>query len=473
MYSMLSWKADDDDWKQIKSFLTGAFTICVLWCLNGLLTRLHSVVPDTFDIDSSIRRKRKGRKTSEKEEAGDDDCDRENDDCDDDDDSLGSVDPWNEPLLYVSTQPRRMMRSSMNSMANIKNNIGELPKRLKRKHWPWETKRRRRPSSSSTLEEDNDDEKQKNIDDDDGDDNNNNNFENSVTEEVSRTKNKLIAKSEEKIQKSSNVNPEENTEPCRQDRFRDDTSRNDHDGTNKSSSCSSSSSSSSYNRPCNREEKQLCIGSIFGLDVGGTLAKLVYFEKKTVVDNSDTLKVRRRGTLISGKEHHINNDNKIKSKRNTLINGIGASSISSLSSRTKSRRYSIDDSYDAYTDHNNFINDDNDDHDDRTDGNSSLNNNNQSESISSSFVNPPKRSLSLLGLSTNHEVQKAEALDRFYAFARRLDMHQDSIRDIKLSFYCRELGGEFHFIRFETRKMKDAMDLIRVNNLHMNIQSMG
>jgi type II pantothenate kinase len=35
------------------------------------------------------------------------------------------------------------------------------------------------------------------------------------------------------------------------------------------------------------------------------------------------------------------------------------------------------------------------------------------------------------------------------------------------------LGGDFHFIRFETRRMRNAMDLIRANNLHMNICEMG
>jgi len=84
-----------------------------------------------------------------------------------------------------------------------------------------------------------------------------------------------------------------------------------------------------------------------------------------------------------------------------------------------------------------------------------------------------KRSLSMLDLSAQHDRQKAEALNRFYDFARRLNTHEDSISDIQLSFYCRELGGEFHFISFETRKMKNAMDLIRFNNLHMNIRNMG
>jgi hypothetical protein len=82
------------------------------------------------------------------------------------------------------------------------------------------------------------------------------------------------------------------------------------------------------------------------------------------------------------------------------------------------------------------------------------------------------KSKSMFDLSA-HFQQKAEALDRFYNFARRLDAQEESIRDHKLRFYSRELGGEFHFIRFETRRMKNAMDLIRYNNLHLNIVEMG
>ncbi|EEC45724.1 predicted protein, partial [Phaeodactylum tricornutum CCAP 1055/1] len=37
----------------------------------------------------------------------------------------------------------------------------------------------------------------------------------------------------------------------------------------------------------------------------------------------------------------------------------------------------------------------------------------------------------------------------------------------------RELGGEFHFIQFETRRMQNAMDLIRANDLHNHIVEMG
>mmetsp|Transcript_32632 Transcript_32632/g.37367 ORF Transcript_32632/g.37367 Transcript_32632/m.37367 type:complete len:540 (-) Transcript_32632:325-1944(-) len=130
---------------------------------------------------------------------------------------------------------------------------------------------------------------------------------------------------------------------------------------------------------------------------------------------------------------------------------------------------------DENNDKNSNSHNNNEDEDKEIDGRNTVHdkNNNQSEPLVSSSNNPPKRSMSMLELSVIHDQQKAEALDRFYDFARRLDKDQDSISDIKLSFYCRELGGEFHFIRFETRKMKNAMDLIRINNLHMNIRNMG
>jgi type II pantothenate kinase len=78
-----------------------------------------------------------------------------------------------------------------------------------------------------------------------------------------------------------------------------------------------------------------------------------------------------------------------------------------------------------------------------------------------------KKSRSMFDLS------RAQALDRFYNFARRLDSYDEGVKDDKLSFYSRELGGEFHFIRFETRRMQNAMDLIKANNLHMNIAEVG
>jgi hypothetical protein len=95
----------------------------------------------------------------------------------------------------------------------------------------------------------------------------------------------------------------------------------------------------------------------------------------------------------------------------------------------------------------------------------------ENENNNTTTTSNMKKSKSMLDFSQSQK--KAEALDHFYNFARRLDSYQDSLREDKLSFYSRELGGEFHFIRFETRWMQNAMDLIKYNHLHLNIAEMG
>jgi len=82
-----------------------------------------------------------------------------------------------------------------------------------------------------------------------------------------------------------------------------------------------------------------------------------------------------------------------------------------------------------------------------------------------------KRSRSMFNLTNSDE--RAEALSRFYNFARRLDSYETGVKEKELSFYSPALGGEFHFIQFETRHMKPAIDLIRINSLHLNIVHMG
>ena len=85
-----------------------------------------------------------------------------------------------------------------------------------------------------------------------------------------------------------------------------------------------------------------------------------------------------------------------------------------------------------------------------------------------------KKSRSMFDLSMSQKSRDhAEALDRFYHFARRLDSYREGVKDHKLSFYSRALDGEFHFIRFETRRMPNAIELIRANDLHLTIREMG
>lgn len=82
-----------------------------------------------------------------------------------------------------------------------------------------------------------------------------------------------------------------------------------------------------------------------------------------------------------------------------------------------------------------------------------------------------KRSRSMINLSKSTE--HAEALDNFYSFARRLDTYETAVKDKHLSYYSRYLNGTFHFIRFETRRMNHAMNLMRYNKFHLNIKEIG
>ena len=73
----------------------------------------------------------------------------------------------------------------------------------------------------------------------------------------------------------------------------------------------------------------------------------------------------------------------------------------------------------------------------------------------------------------NLSAQRAEALDRFYNFIQKLDSYEKGAKDGNLSFHSRSAGGHFHFIKFETRHMQDAMDLVKSHKLHWSIRKMG
>lgn len=188
------------------------------------------------------------------------------------------------------------------------------------------------------------------------------------------------------------------------------------------------------------KEGNLCIGSIFGLDVGGTLAKLVYFESEdptfsSPVEDEEVKAVlsRRQSTpsskgwnpVLTHQEHyqhlHRPHTNSVPSKLNVL------GDISPPDSPTL-------------------------------------------DSASHELLRTLSTSchgLEVLEHSeANNQYRRKEALSRFYAVAKTL-----AADDPHLSFHG--LGGEFHFIQFETRNMEDAMRLIRHYNLHMNIQEMG
>eukprot|EP00531_Pseudo-nitzschia_arenysensis_P006787 CAMPEP_0116126860 /NCGR_PEP_ID=MMETSP0329-20121206/6546_1 /TAXON_ID=697910 /ORGANISM="Pseudo-nitzschia arenysensis, Strain B593" /LENGTH=834 /DNA_ID=CAMNT_0003620949 /DNA_START=412 /DNA_END=2913 /DNA_ORIENTATION=- len=511
----------------------------LLWFLKVL----HESVPDKFTREWAFLRNENGSFDAED---------------DDDDDDLSFVDPWNAPFTYVSTQQRRMVQSSISTMVDIQKNIGELPKRFKRKHWPWETIRRK------VLGEESDNEEREEDD----------------FSTTSKTNDSIVSSIGAGEERKENDYSAASTSP------RGDRSGEVHSGENEING------GSDHNGCAKKDEKQLCIGSIFGLDVGGTLAKLVYFEKKA--PDNDPLHTRslrekhyvqavsaqtvimarmqpeqahgqfaaKRSTSMSPMRRFsgsgIGGENRARSSTGDETDVIGHSTISSInrvSGRMPVRRraatddvhpiqidgiqnvISKDDYHIIYKeeeektsntlaqhDYRNkkstddlknlyairqeslpddirqfqnsvgFLNipphvEENPDSENKDDFSNIVDDDDENDSLS----NPPEtslptptpsaaaetssfrkmRSLSMLDLSAQHDRQKAEALNRFYDFARRLDANEDSISDIELSFYCRELGGEFHFISFETRKMKNAMDLIRFNNLHMNIRNMG
>ena len=208
-------------------------------------------------------------------------------------------------------------------------------------------------------------------------------------------------------------------------------------------------------------KKDLCIGSIFGLDVGGTLSKLVYFEKKKQSESevSDLTELtssvsrhdkpfRRSSSLLPSDfsteipkgTDVFSTPTREKDRSRQSLPDLLDMSMSGRKSPTKQSPYAA--RYD------------------------SPNTNGQQQQM--------KRSKSMFDVKSK-ALEREEALDRFYAFARQLDTHESAsgVKESSLSFYSRALGGEFHFLQFETRYLSRAMDLIREHELHWSIVKMG
>jgi pantothenate kinase len=287
-------------------------------------------------------------------------------------------------------------------------------------------------------------------------------------------------------------------------------------GSTSTSNNDSTTSSAASPSPVD-EKSGLCIGSIFGLDVGGTLAKLVYFEQKAETMNHDrgaghrernyrfsasarAVFMARRGA--GGDEEDSSSGAASPRARNSTGDGPGQAVWTpsrirrrSLDTATSPRPLHSDDS-DKDLETLNMIRNESlpDDlhayaeavgaSNVRTYGAGNVDDgsgtifreksesvNDENEHVGIDEDADIRKSRSMLDFSKSRD--HAEALDRFYNLARRLDSYREGVKDHELSFYSRELGGEFHFIRFETRRMQNAMDLIRANNLHLNICEMG
>mmetsp|Transcript_24391 Transcript_24391/g.34967 ORF Transcript_24391/g.34967 Transcript_24391/m.34967 type:complete len:699 (+) Transcript_24391:48-2144(+) len=206
-----------------------------------------------------------------------------------------------------------------------------------------------------------------------------------------------------------------------------------------------------------RSSDTIDIGNIFGLDVGGTLVKLVYFEKRNEPAHFSMTSSRhrhRRGATAASKSFYM------PMSTNEDCTSFSTDSLPKLSSdyggqndelkNEKMHKDSILEEAFAY------------DTDSTQD---------------SSSMSSMKRSSSMLQFSFQNNTQKA--LDTFYSFASSIDsyMSEDDdatgVKDVHLNFYSRELRGEFHFIGFETRRMTEAMQLIQKYDMHANIYCMG
>ena len=83
-----------------------------------------------------------------------------------------------------------------------------------------------------------------------------------------------------------------------------------------------------------------------------------------------------------------------------------------------------------------------------------------------------KRTKSLSNLHGTTEQLKA--LKEFYFFMDQASLlGETGVRDSHLSVYSHALGGALHFFHFETRRMNDALGIIRNSQVHHNIQAVG
>jgi len=167
------------------------------------------------------------------------------------------------------------------------------------------------------------------------------------------------------------------------------------------------------------EKKKADIGAIFGMDVGGTLCKLIYFEK-------------HKPPTMSWDEEHTLPDADVHGRHH-----------SQFRTRTASKEF-LDELKAGK-------------------GDGSMETPEKSTGL--------KKSWSMVNLETAHE---HEALEQFYHFMAQAESEVDDLkREEDLVFYSPQAGGRLHFLKFETRNMGRAIDLIFANGLHNNVRQFG
>ena len=219
-----------------------------------------------------------------------------------------------------------------------------------------------------------------------------------------------------------------------------------------------------------------CIGEIFGLDVGGTLTKLVYFEQqireyKRQTSHEEGLSRREHYNVAASALEVL----QVRRSHSMAIAHHSTDSDTDLQGLWGIRQESVPDRLDEYSSSCHIdigapLSPDRDStQSDKGQNINGHNNHEQQEPNSSGLRIRKSQSMVNMSKSTEH----AEALDNFYSFARRLDSYETAVKDKHLSYYSRYLNGTFHFIRYETRRMNHAMNLMRYNNFHRNIKEIG
>jgi pantothenate kinase len=457
-------------WQSFWSFLAGAGIVALLWAWQTV----RNLLPDEITADD-----------------------------------MSWVDPWN------TLKEKSWQVIVENSEFYYQHHIGEMPRpKRPRRHWPWETIGRRVFSEKHSS---------------------------GASSSISETLNNSEISAQNSFQTADEGG-------CLDEEDGDETIPN-----NKEESKDDDGDA--------HHNKEFCIGSIFGMDVGGTLAKLVYFEQKATdydplvnpsrerqyamaasaqavlmarnsmstsnihLTNTSTMTATSSTYRLTGETKDNFGGQPASSRRRSLSLGCMGrfkdlqkqmyETNSKRTTRTKSvdvndPRMPSEDSQERQQttprrkrhsnrpmhsvaskldlDHLKDLRQESvpDDlslfrgtvHFEPTDPALASHSKTSSATKDESSEQPPiagpsmKKSRSMFNLSDSQQ-KKAVALDRFYSFARRLDSYENSVRDHQLSFFSRELGGEFHFLHFESRWMTHAMDLIRYHNLHLSIAKMG
>ena len=190
--------------------------------------------------------------------------------------------------------------------------------------------------------------------------------------------------------------------------------------------------------------KNVCIGAIFGMDVGGTLSKVVYFEKLDgPPQGSEGKGSRRRSSLAlkrspplspAGAPTRASPAASPGQRGEAAAEGVPSLSLPPVAEEVR-----------------------------RNASAASL----SSEKEASPMVPPMRRSRSFDILVRPDHVEVLREFYRIMDETRHLGT--TGVREEDLRFYSKELGGNLHFVRFETRRFEGAMDFVAANCLHMNI----